>query len=653
MKKMPIFFLLVVLQGLAYPVAAQTLPEQLHKAEALRLNYQFKEAAAIFSTIAEQSRDSVLRQQAAHQLLLCENGQVMLHYIETPVVTGKKVVPANQFFNYYTTDLSGEWALLPADLLQAKTEDALSPVFIPATDANVLYFASQATGDWDIYMLQRIEGEQWAAPEPVEAINTTFDERFPYVTPDRQTLYFASNGHSGMGGYDLFKSTFNTATRQWNTPENIGFPYSSPFDDWLFVPNIHHTEALFTSSREQKGDSLTVYRIALEVNPTKQQGRSTLQIQQIAKLQPVKNEVQPDEEEIPGDNPNDQYQALHRILQQQQVNETLVQNDLTYIRKMYALVEDPEERGTIQEKITDYENELLQMQASIRQTMERIRKMEAGLLEQGIVPEYTPAVPAASSLTGTPPVVPRSLSFRPAVVFPAKHILPPPLPPSTEEEEKYIFKIGKTSHIFTSPPATAGLVYRIQIGSFSRKLPEKELKGLSPVFIYPVKRLFTHCVGQFGTYKEVSEALPEVKKQGFRDAIIIAMIDGKKTPVKTARGYESKHKPPLQSQSQLQSQPQSLATTAAATATAAVTAATTVTAAAATTATVYHVILGEYPEKLPQELQQAVQQHTAKDIIKNSSKGKTIYIVGPFATSADAEKLQAQLKTKGFEVTIE
>ncbi|MDR3350868.1 MAG: hypothetical protein LBN98_04395 [Prevotellaceae bacterium] len=645
---MQIFFLLFVLHGISPFAGAQTLPEPLRKAEALRLDYQFKEAAAIFSTIAEQSQDSVLRRQAAHQLLLCENGQVMLHYIETPVVTGKKVVPTSQFFNYYTIDLPGEWAALPANLLQAKTNDALSPVFIPATDADILYIASQATGDWDIYVLRRIEGDQWATPEPLEAINTTFDERFPYITPDGQTLYFASNGHSGMGGYDLFKSTFNTATQQWGTPENLGFPYSSPFDDWLFVPNTNYTEALFTSSREQKADSLTVYRIALEVNPTKQQGRSTLQIQQIAKLQPVKNELQTDEDVTPEENPNDQYQALHRILHQQQVNESLVQDDLTSIRTMYALVDDPAERETIQTKINDYENELLQMQASIRQTMERIRKIEAGLLEQGITPEFVPAVSApASTLTGPAQSMPRLLYFKPATVFPAKHILPSPK--QTEEDGKYIFKIEQTSHVFTNPPVTAGLVYRIQIGSFSRKLPQKELKGLSPVFIQQGKKLFIHYAGQFNTYEEADNALPRVKKQGFYDALIIALIDGKKTPIKIAREYEETHKvqspPPVQVQSQLPPQPQPPTVTAPAK--------NNEAASASAGKAVYNVLLGEYPEKLPQELRQAIQQHTNKDIIRKSSKEKTMYIVGPFSAFTDAEKLQAQLKTKGFEVTIE
>lgn len=648
---MQIFFLLFFFHGLSHFVSAQTLPEPLQKAEALRLNYQFKEAAALFATIAEQSQDSVLRQQAANQLLLCENGQVMLRYIETPVVTGKKAVPAKHFFNYYTIDFPGTWAQLPANLLQAKTDDTLSPVFIPATDIHTLYFTSQASGDWDIYVLRRIEGGQWATPEPLEMINTTFDERFPYVTPDGQTLYFASNGHSGMGGYDLFKSTFNTATQQWSTPENLGFPYSSPFDDWLFVPDKNYTEALFASSREQKTDSLTIYRIALETNPTKQQGRSALQIQQIAKLQPVKNETL-NEEKLSDENSNDQYQALHRVLLQQQLNEKLVQEDLMYIRKMYTLVDDQEEHEAIQTKISDYENELLQMQASIRQTMERIRKIETSLLEQGITPEFTPVVSTPASTTTKPvKATPYPLYFRPTTAFPAKHILPPPKPEQPEEEGKYIFKIGNTSQVFLNPPITAGLIYRIQIGSFSRKLPQKELKGLSPVFVQQGKKLFIYSAGQFTAYKEAEKALPRIRKQGFRDAIIVALIDGKKTLMKTALEYEAKQKAkiPPQIQPEVQvppvSPPQPKTVTAPAK--------EKESASANTGKTVYNVVLGEFPDKLPQALQQAVQQNTNKDIIKSPAKGNTIYSVGPFATLADAEKLQAQLKASGFEVIIE
>jgi hypothetical protein len=647
MKKMLFLFLILASQGLTGFAGGQVLPEQLRKAETLRLNYQFKEAAAAFSAIASQSQDSVLRQQAANQLLLCENGQIMLRYIETPVVTGKKTVAAAQFFNYYNIDLHGAWAQLPEELLHAETTGHTSPVFIPETDANTLYFAAPTAGDWDIYVIRRIEGEQWGAPEPLETINTTFDERFPYVTPDGNTLYFSSNGHSGMGGYDLFKSTFNAGAQQWGSPENLGFPYSSPFDDWLFVPNINYTEALFTSSREQKADSLTVYRIALETNPTKQPGRSTLQIQQIAKLQPVKNEQNPAADETAGEHSNDQYQALHKTLQQQQVNEKLVQNDLAHIRKMYSLVDDNRERAAIQTKITEYENELLQMQNSIRQTMEHIQEIEKKLLEQGVTPEFV-AAPQPSTTPTTALAMPSPLYFKPAAAFPAIAVLPPPQE-EPAEEEKYAFKIGSASHIFYNPPAIDGLIYRIQIGTFSRKLPEKELKGLSPVFIQQDKKLFTHFAGQFSAYKDAEQVLPQVRKQGFRDAMIVGLIDGKKTPMKTAREYEAKHKPKTPSASASASAPP-LHTHSE---TVAVPEKEKEPVPASAAKTIYNVVLGAYPDKLPQTLRQAVQQNTKKDIIKSSSKGQAVYMVGPFSVLAEAKQLQAQLKAKGFDVTIE
>jgi cell division protein FtsN len=294
------------------------------------------------------------------------------------------------------------------------------------------------------------------------------------------------------------------------------------------------------------------------------------------------------------------------------------------------------------------------MQASIRQTMERIRKIETSLLEQGITPEFTPVVSAPASTTTKPvKATPYPLYFRPTTAFPAKHILPPPKPEQPEMDEKYIFKVGKTSQVFLNPPVTAGLIYRIQIGSFSRKLPQKDLKGLSPVFIQQDKKLFIHSAGQFTTYKEAEKVLPLVKKQGFRDAMIVALIDGKKTPKKTALEYEAKQKAKPQLQTQLQPETQVFPVSPPPPQTVTAPAKEKESAPANADKAVYNVVLGEFPDKLPQALRQAVQQHTHKDIIKSSAKGNAVYSVGPFTTLVDAEKLQAQLKANGFEVTIE
>ncbi len=595
----------------------------LQHAEGLRLSYRFKEAGAIFSTIAKETQDSVLRGKAEQLLLLCENGQVMLRYIETPRVTGKITVPKQSFFNYYDINFGGRWAQTPADLLfAAGTSDTLSPVFMEEGSPSVLYFSAQLSGNWDIYVIRRTSDSQWTAPEPLNNINTAFDERFPYVTPDGKTMYFSSNGHSGMGGYDLFRSVFNADTQQWGVPENLGFPYSSPYDDWLFVPAVDQSVALFASSRDGRPDSLSVYRIAMEANPVKQAGRTVPEIQQLAKLEPLQNK----EEEVvdmtaPLETSESTYQALHKVLLQQSLTEQLVQDDLKAIRRMYALVDDEQERAAILEKIKEYEEGLIQMQERIRQTTERIHQTEQSLLEQGIVPELQPvAVEAICAPMLLTPFLPR---YTPSVPFPTITILPV-APEEPAEEADLTFRVTDRPAVYNDPAAVEGLIYRIQIGSFSRRLPADELNGLSPVFIQAERNLFVHYVGQFTTYAEVAKVLPEVKKRGFRGAVVVGMLHGKKVAVKVARDYELKRKrtPPKPAPA---------------------------TAAKAS----YNVVLGEYPGGLPAPMRQAVQQHTNKDIIKTSRKGRQVFIVGPFTSEAEAKSLQAQLRAKGFTVTID
>jgi Tol biopolymer transport system component len=68
-------------------------------------------------------------------------------------------------------------------------------------------------------------------------VNTEFDEDYPFLHPNGKTLYFSSKGHNSMGGYDVFKTTYDDAeTQTWSKAnENLEFPVNSPDDDILFV----------------------------------------------------------------------------------------------------------------------------------------------------------------------------------------------------------------------------------------------------------------------------------------------------------------------------------------------------------------------------------------------------------------------------------
>ena len=123
-------------------------------------------------------------------------------------------------------------------------------------DEKVLVFASDLKdslnpgyGGLDLYYsLWDAKKKAWGKPVNMgPEINTAGDERSPFLHYDG-TLYFASTGHPGMGGYDLFKAA-SAGTNKWAKPENLQFPINSAGDDFLIVFESDHERGYFTSNR--------------------------------------------------------------------------------------------------------------------------------------------------------------------------------------------------------------------------------------------------------------------------------------------------------------------------------------------------------------------------------------------------------------------
>lgn len=94
------------------------------------------------------------------------------------------------------------------------------------------------------------ETGEWSKPALfATTINSEYNEDSPYLSPDEKTLYFASDGHETMGGYDIFKSEFDSTTLTWSEPENMGFPVNSPDDEIHFKLNNDQMSGYFTSNR--------------------------------------------------------------------------------------------------------------------------------------------------------------------------------------------------------------------------------------------------------------------------------------------------------------------------------------------------------------------------------------------------------------------
>lgn len=119
-----------------------------------------------------------------------------------------------------------------------------------SADQQTIYFASDkpgGQGGMDIYVCQKI-GDAWSQPMNLgPEVNTAGDEIYPFFHSD-ETLYFASDGHPGLGGFDVFY-TLSTAPNQWAKATNLGAPINSPQDDYAFTFLENNESGFFTSNR--------------------------------------------------------------------------------------------------------------------------------------------------------------------------------------------------------------------------------------------------------------------------------------------------------------------------------------------------------------------------------------------------------------------
>ncbi len=173
--------------------------------------------------------------------------------MKTIYFTDCKIVKAkNMGCQVYSANRTDEGWTKPEinNLFQDSSISVGHPAISP--DENTMYFtaynAPNGIGGRDIWMVKRgNKTKPWGtAINMGDQINTKGDEMFPFIREDG-TLYFASNGHIGMGGLDIFMAKKDDAGK-W-TVENMKFPINSAADDYGIVFQGNEEKGLFTSNR--------------------------------------------------------------------------------------------------------------------------------------------------------------------------------------------------------------------------------------------------------------------------------------------------------------------------------------------------------------------------------------------------------------------
>lgn len=152
-----------------------------------------------------------------------------------------------------------EWSKPQSFGKNINKKDSHEPSACYSPDGKSIYYVSNkigGMGDHDIYVSHLDEKGKWGPGENLGAnINTKYNDDGVYMHPDGKTLYFGSEGHSSMGGLDIFKSVYNSETKTWSKPENIGYPVSTPENDVFFTISASGKHGYYTSSvhKDNKG----------------------------------------------------------------------------------------------------------------------------------------------------------------------------------------------------------------------------------------------------------------------------------------------------------------------------------------------------------------------------------------------------------------
>jgi len=175
-------------------------------------------------------------------LALSANGQKLFVYKDTEGTSG----------DLYVSELEGFTWSLPVRLDSNINTEYWEGNMSLSADENTLYFASEKPGGFggrDIYKSKRKGEDSWGEPINLgPKINTEFDDESPFIHPDGRTLFFSSQGHTNMGGYDIFRTILISDT-SWTDPENIGYPINTTGDDKYYVVSANGERGYYSTAK--------------------------------------------------------------------------------------------------------------------------------------------------------------------------------------------------------------------------------------------------------------------------------------------------------------------------------------------------------------------------------------------------------------------
>jgi len=573
-----------------------------NQANNLYETYHFQEAKRLYTDIKSITKDTIILTKINKKIIDCYNGINMLKYSIIPSVKAKKNVPLKNFFLNFNDFGSCSWIPTPNPF--SNTHDQYyQGTFFPK-DANTVYFsAPTSSGFMKIYSINRINEEKWSIPQLINKNNpSSGNDIYPMLSNDGQSLYFASDGYYGIGGYDLYVSHWDNDMQEWGIPQNMGFPFSSTSNDIFFADSPDGLSSIIVSDRNTTDKSkIDIFITSYNPEPIKKAIEDENEIKQIASLEPpiaIKEKVNGNDSTAEQNNQFTRAIDTMRMLQKQ-IDTLLEAQKLN--RARYEATTNEDDKAFLKQSLSEGEKKTNAMRIELNAAIANARKIEMEFLQKGIIVTAKDDEETKPQEVHVPQYIFTESSFGsiPSI------IIEKPIP-----KFDYSFRkenVAKYAEDMTLPN---GLVYQIQLFVLARRPRISQLNGFCPIFekIYSSgKRLYS--AGIFYKYSDALSALRIIRKSGFPSAFTIAYNDGESISLKAAKSLESK---------------------------------------GISTNKPYQILIRDTTNGLSADIMKIIRDNTDKDIAKIKDGEGSVYVIGPFSRESNASKLKDMLINIGL-----
>jgi hypothetical protein len=330
--------------------------------------------------------------------------------VEDIAIVDSVQVNKNEFLQFYK--FSSELGSLKQEPLKISSRRSTDKVTYTTQRQDRVYFSDSIKGRMDIFTSFKLL-DTWSKPVSVsDLINTHANENYPFLLLDGVTLYFASDNENSLGGYDLFVTRFTPSTNSYLPPENIGFPFNSPANDYMMVIDEQHKLGWFATDRNQPVGKVVVYTFVPNVSKTIIRSEDNDFIRRAAQLKVYRkvvvagagNEVSQQGKTAGSDKQiefivNDSLVYTHinqfksedgakQWLELQSLSDAArkAQLELAAQRNRYELEENDIDKKKVAERILDLESRIREMQKQVASKSVQLRNNELKKINKSQIP---------------------------------------------------------------------------------------------------------------------------------------------------------------------------------------------------------------------------------------------------------------------------